>query len=358
MGINRVTKRGQTRTEVRKQWPDGKTFRRYFPSMSAARHVLARIEGSIATGTWPELRRELCGAEAKEQTLREFSQVFLKQYAAVRIRSWQRYELSLRTLNDSLGGIRLSKFHRRHLHGFVQERVKQVAASTVNRDIACLKKLFSYAFGIGAIEDHPPIRFPLLPIQEKAFRVMTIEEYRRLIASMERASIAAMVTVMGETGLRKGEALSLLWEHVDLRQRMLTVEHTKSRKVREIPLSDLAVESLTSLTRRLDTPQVFLNSSTGKPWVNPEKPFRSGCKKADLKWVGFHDLRRFRATQWVRMGVDLRTVKELLGHADIQTTMRYARFVKSALSEVRQAQQAEMRMGEEWETNGRQQRSG
>ena len=58
--------------------------------------------------------------------------------------------------------------------------------------------------------------------------------------------------------------------------------------------------------------------------------------------LDFHDLRRFRATQWVTRGVDLRTVKELLGHADIKTTMRYAHFAPShAVSAVRAAQQSE-----------------
>jgi integrase len=49
-------------------------------------------------------------------------------------------------------------------------------------------------------------------------------------------------------------------------------------------------------------------------------------KKAKLEWVGFHDFRHFRATQWVRLGVDLKTVQEYLGHQDIHTTMRYAHF--------------------------------
>jgi site-specific recombinase XerD len=59
--------------------------------------------------------------------------------------------------------------------------------------------------------------------------------------------------------------------------------------------------------------------------------------------VGLHDLRHFRATQWVVRGVDLRTVKELLGYADIQTTMRYAHFAAShAMQSVREAQKSEI----------------
>jgi len=59
--------------------------------------------------------------------------------------------------------------------------------------------------------------------------------------------------------------------------------------------------------------------------------------------VGLHDLRHFRATQWVMRGVDLRTVKELLGHADISTTMRYAHFAADhAMRSVAEAEKAEV----------------
>ena len=47
MGINRVEKRGTTRIEVRKRWPDGTTYRRYFPNLTSARKVDARIAGAI-----------------------------------------------------------------------------------------------------------------------------------------------------------------------------------------------------------------------------------------------------------------------------------------------------------------------
>jgi len=55
----------------------------------------------------------------------------------------------------------------------------------------------------------------------------------------------------------------------------------------------------------------------------PRGPFEAGRKKAGLEWVGFHDLRHFRASQWIMKGVDPRTVQELMGHRDIKTTMRY-----------------------------------
>lgn len=329
MGINRVNDRkGRPVIEVRKRWPDGKEFRRFFANRTLAKRVLARIEASIAEGCWQELRDRLTdsgGADAL--TIAAFSQRFMEEYAKPRLASWQRYELSFASLNRRLGELRMDEFSRRHLHRYVKERVGEVAAATVNKDIAAVRKMFSYAVETGVIERHPLVRFPMVRVQEAARRILTVGEFRALVAGMDRSPIAAMTAVMGETGIRKGEALSLRWENIDLDRRILTAARTKSRRVRHIPLTDYAIHWLSAMVRWRDCPDVFVSDASGEGWINPEKAFRRGAVNAGLAWVGFHDLRRFRATQWIRHGVDLRTVKELLGHRDIKTTMRYAHFV-------------------------------
>ncbi len=308
------------------------------------KRTLARMEASIVEATWRDLKQELLHSREKPTSVEEFSRVFLDEHAKVRMRSWKRYALSLRSLNHSLGAISLEGFSRKHLHRYVQQQVRIVKPNTVNRDIACLKKMFSFALEIGTIEHHPLVRFPLLPVEEMAFRVMTVEEFRSLVQAMDRPSIAALVAVLGETALRKGEALALKWDNLDLKNRLLTVGFSKNRKVRHIPLSEFAVEWLLRTVRYLNCPYVFVNSRTGRRWVNPEKVLVRGRRRAGLTWVGFHDLRRFRATQWVLRGVDLRTVKELLGHADIKTTLRYAHFAPShAVRSIHQAHADEQR---------------
>ncbi len=361
MGINLVRDRhGNQRVEVSRRWPDGSRFRRYAVNRTAAKKVLARIEEAIFSGTWRELKEELSRRhEETPKTLEEFSKVFLEQHCKVRMKSWKRYELSLNRLNKKLGRIKLKEFSRQHLHGFVAERSKEVTANSVNRDIACAKKMFSFALEMGAVENHPLIRFPLLPVQEQAFEVMTVTQFRTLVDAMNEPGLAAMVAVMGETGIRKGEALNLKWSHVDLRNRVLALDRTKSRKVRRVPLSDYALEWYSKTVRYLNCPYVFVNSRTGREWVNPEKAFKSGCKAANLEWVGFHDLRRYRATQWMRQGVDARTTQGLLGHADLKTTQRYAQFLpEHALTSIREAEERELReleRAEEREKSGRQQ---
>ena len=81
---------------------------------------------------------------------------------------------------------------------------------------------------------------------------------------------------------------------------------------------------------------MFVNPRTRRPWKNPEKLFRGARQRAGLPWLTVHILRHYRITEWVRAGVDLRTVQELAGHSNINTTLRYAHFVPAAYDQVRQ----------------------
>lgn len=345
MAINRVRyRRGGTKIEVRKRWPDGSEYRRFYRNTKLAKRILTRIEAAVIDGSWRELREELCGKAQEKVSVAKFSELFLETYAKPRLRAWDRYELSFRSLNQELGRCVLQDFKRKHLHEYVQHRIREVAPGTVNKDIAALKKMFSFALEVGLIENHPLVRFPTLKVQEVARRVLAVEEFRKLVASMDRLEIAAMTAVLGETGIRKSEALWLEWDHIYLADKQLTVGRTKNRKVRQVPLSEFASEWLQRLVRYIDCRYVFVRPTTQGRWVNPEKAFKRGAQNAGLDWVGFHDLRRFRATHWLRLGVDVRTVKELLGHQDVKTTMRYARFVpEHAVRSVIEAQQTEAR---------------
>ena len=281
---------------------------------------------------------------------------------------------------------------RRGRRRYVVKRKRQVQPATVNRDIAAISKLFSYALECGEFDTHPLVRFPKLKEPKKVCRPLTVEQFRNLVEAVDNPYLQAMVAVIGETGIRKGEALSLTWNRVDLARRFLSargksrhgirpslhpgglrydsvtysryapssrlvrraqersrcsrdfhhgllwVEFTKDDEPREIPLSKYATRYLAGLVRYLNIPYVFVNSRTGTRWVNPDKPLRRAAERVGLK-VGFHDLRRFRCSQWLMQGVDVRTVQKLMGHSAISTTMRYAGYVSShALASIREAQ--------------------
>lgn len=360
MGINHVRDhKGRSRIQLSKRWPDGSRFRRYFSNVTVARKTLSRIEESITMGTWRKLQEELTHGREAEITIAQFAETYLSDYCRAHNTRPDFKEQALVPIVRYLGKVPLKVFRRKHAHQFVAKRSQEVAPATVNRNVAVLKHMLTFALEREYIESHPLVKFRMLPEERKALRVMTLQEERRLVevVAREEPTIGAYVAVLGETALRKSEGLHLKWSHVDLRQRMLSVEETKSGKPRYIPLTEYAVRWLNSLVRIIDCPWVFACLDTRDRLRDPRGPFERARKVAGLEWVGFHDLRHFRATQWVMRGVDLRTVQELLGHSSITTTMRYAHFAPDHASRaVHRAEQLEVeelraksgRKDEEW----------
>jgi integrase len=130
------------------------------------------------------------------------------------------------------------------------------------------------------------------------------------------------------TGLRRGELLSLKWTDVDLDARLLTVraENAKSGRERHVPLNREAHDVLLRWANqtRLQV-RVFDVASVKKSWA-------ALLTTADITCFRFHDLRHHFASKLVRSGVDLNIVRELLGHADIKMTLRYAHLCPATLA--------------------------
>jgi len=357
MAVNREKDRnGAMRVVVSKRWPDGSRFRRYFPNPTIARKILTRIEESIVMGSWQQLKEELTPnrkADAdptSNPTVREFAEVYLEQYCKIHNKRPDCKQQVLESVTEILGDVRVKSLRRADAHHFIAERCKEVGPATVNRGIAVLKNMLTFALEREIIETHPLLRFRMLKEDRPALRVMTLQEERRLIECIEDPVIAAYAAVLGETGLRKQEGLLLKWDQINFDQRILSVQFTKSRRPRYVPLSDFAIEWLRTLVRMVGCPYVFVRLESRDRWRKPEGPFNEGRKKAELEWVSIHDLRHFRATQWTQRGVDLRTVQELLGHSSITTTMRYAHFAPSHASrsilEAQRSEQQELAAGD------------
>jgi integrase/recombinase XerD len=327
-------------------------FRRSYNKKSVAKDVHEIVQHAIATADKDGKLAQLLSFNTVDYTVKTFYGRWLKEYVTPRLEATtkKRYELSFKTINESCGSLPLKEFSRAHLHGYIQSRTGKVSASTINKDIIACKKMFSYAFELGAVQVNALVRFPTLKIQQKARRIPTAEEFHALVDSIPDPAIAAMVAVMGETGLRRSEAINLRWEHVNLRTAKITVERTKGKRVRYVPLSSYAIQRLRALVRFVGQASVFCHQTTGKPWMSPDKVFRASRKKIGLEWVTFHTLRHMRGTRWIEYGADIETVKEGLGHLDIKTTDLYTKHVKDRVEQsLRDAQAAEKIAGEKRE---------
>jgi integrase len=183
------------------------------------------------------------------------------------------------------------------------------------------------------IERAPAVKW--LDVPEPEFDFLTFDEAERLIAGADDGW-RAMITVALRTGLRQGELLALRWEDVDLVAGRLMVRRAvargvigtpKSGKSREVPLSKAAIQALKG-HRHLRGELVFCDPD-GK-MLAPSAcvwPLWRACKRAGIRRIRWHALRHTFASHLAMRGVPLKAIQELLGHATMDMTMRYAHLV-------------------------------
>jgi len=128
------------------------------------------------------------------------------------------------------------------------------------------------------------------------------------------------------TGLRRGELLALKWDDVDFEQQYLSVraQNAKAKKSRNIPLNDTVLEVLESWQLQNKKREYVFASRSDVPIKDIKKPWLRVLREAKISDFRFHDLRHHFASKLVMVGVDLNTVRELLGHSDLKMTLRYA----------------------------------
>ena len=348
MGINRVFKRGKPRIEVRKRWPDGTTFRRFFPSMTKARQLNIRIEAAIIDGTWRDLKQRLARNDQETRfTVGEFSARFLSEIETrVKPNTLVRYTHSFQSINQRLGNVPFNNLSRETVYKWMHERAKQVAPATVNRDLTALKRMFGWAAEIGLTERH--LLTGVKPFKEatRERRLLNLQEYNRLIESCARVKktdtflLTLFVIIIGETGCRKAEALALQRVNCDCHRETITLNRVKGHRARIVPMSPRLRMMLEVLPDNGE--YVLTNAATHKPWVNPKKGFARAAKLTGVPWLQIHDMRRFRACQWAIGGVPIPTIQKLLGHQSLETTLRYLKHLDPDFEQVRKASEAEM----------------
>jgi len=136
-----------------------------------------------------------------------------------------------------------------------------------------------------------------------------------------------MIVLSLKTGMRQGEVFDLEWSDINLRNKVLTVrgEIVKSNKTRHIPLSPIALDCLRAWkAQSKKTGGRVFPADDGGRLNNVKKSWQRILKTADIEGFRWHDMRHDFASKLVMKGVPLNTVRELCGHADLNTTLRYA----------------------------------
>lgn len=279
---------------------------------------------SIKEGKQPEIKK------IANHTFNELASEYIKW--AERQRSFRSKQGFVKQLAETFGALPLRRFNSMLIEQYQTDRLqKGNKPATVNRFIATLKHMFTKAIDWNMVEDEAlkKIRkIKLLAENNRRLRYLSKEECQALINACDKHLKPIVITALN-TGMRKGEILSLKWDNVDLKHGFILLDITKNGERREIPINGTLKAVLQGIIRRLDIPHVFFDPATGKPYQNVKRSFNSACRRAGIRDFRFHDLRHCFASHLVMAGVDLTTIKELLGHKTLTMTLRYAHLAPS-----------------------------
>ena len=278
-----------------------------------------------------DIERAAFGFEKKKVVL--FSD-FAEEYKRIKseARAIQSVEARVKHLVKYFKDTPLSKITPEMVEEYKQKRLKAklkvpegapertLKGSSVNRELATLKNMFNVALKQRRLRGENPVSpVSFYPEQPRDY-VLSHEEVARLLeASDER--LRKIILIALNTGLRRGEILSLKWSQVNFADGVISFARTKSVLFHRVPMNSVVLDVLASLERKGD--YVFPGRWGRGHISDSKKPFEIARAKAGLPELRFHDLRHCAGTYMAMAGVPLPTVQQILGHRDIKTTTRY-----------------------------------
>jgi integrase len=201
------------------------------------------------------------------------------------------------------------------------------AKATVNREVALLKTIFNKAIDNDKAERNPCQKVKMLKENNERDRVLSVEEYERLLAHCP-AHLIPIVKLAYHTGMRQGEILNLTWGRIYLKERFIRLSNgftkdggAKTGEGRDVPLNDEMAEMFRVMPHGLPGVPVF--TYNGKPMRCIRRGFHSACKQAGIEDFTFHDLRHTFVTNKRRAGVHDSVIMAITGHKTISMFMRY-----------------------------------
>ena len=299
--------------------------------------------------------------EPNQQTVGEWLRFYVNEIAAINVRlsTYKIHHDNMELhLIPALGRYHLQDPHLRdYIQSFVNSQCRAgYATSSIKRQMAVLKSAFREAQNRQYLLKNPADHIILPKMEQKEIDALSQDEVKLLLPHLPKNTSGRALRFILGTGLRVGELCGLRWEdvganfiHIKQTTAILTIEgktqrvtnppKTKNGK-RQIPLNP----SLTGILHEQKQVQCQEQMKAGEEWKggvagqgeqfvfasmlgtpadrdNLGRCLRSTLKKAGLKSRGLHALRHTFATLWVQRGGDLKTLSEILGHANVAFTM-------------------------------------
>jgi integrase len=202
---------------------------------------------------------------------------------------------------------------------------KRLRPATVNRELACLKALFSFVIKTDVLAKNPVSRVKFLAENNQQTRVLTYTEQQSYL-SKAFPVLRDVASLILETGMRPEEVYTLQPENVDLLKGHLQVPHGKTAAARrKLRLTSAASDVLRRRVSGLKGPYCFpCESDPSRPIPKVNNAHDRAVKASKVAPFRLYDLRHTWATRAAMSGIDLVTLASMLGHSRIQMVLRYA----------------------------------
>jgi tyrosine recombinase XerC len=256
------------------------------------------------------------------------------------------YRLDLEHFRQSAGGTDLEKIDYLALRKYLAAlKEKNLGARTINRRLSALRSFFKFLTREGYLKANPILILSSPKLDKHLPQFLTEEETAKLIESafpkdetdIRSLRDRAVLETFYSTGIRISELAGLALENVDFIGGIAKVMG-KGKKERIVPIGDAALGAIRKYLakRKKESTALFLNRSGKRISVRGIRNIvvkyirRAGIKQG----VSAHTFRHSFATHLLNRGADLRTVQELLGHANLSTTQIYTHLTTDRLKNV------------------------
>jgi site-specific recombinase XerD len=241
-------------------------------------------------------------------------------------------ELKIAKLKEKFGNTKAEDITKQAVVRWLEAEGKERGwkASSLNRWQAAISLIFRVGIDNEKITTNPAARIRRKVENNAVVRYLIPDEEQTLRAAITDPLQLAALEISMYTGMRQSEQFGLRWSQVDLDKRLVFLPKTKNGKPRHIPLNAVAVGAFQRLgaSSGVSSAPVFPGRA-GDAAQGARGWFKDAVTRAGLPDYTWHCNRHTFASRLVMLGVDLRTVGELLGHRSLQMTLRYSHLAPS-----------------------------
>jgi len=247
--------------------------------------------------------------------------------------------------------LKLHEITNTHINTLYQKRLKEgVSNGTIKKSFDLIRTTWKHGKKLGY--QYSDLEFPTLKVEKHRLRYLSPDEEKRLLKELDpnrkhpctsktfnyppkvkqsMIDVYDLVVLLIDTGARYSEVAKIEWSSINLDDKTIRLWRPKVRNESVLFMTDRAYQILSKRKQTTSSKYVFSNKNNG-PRNTATLPIRKAYKRANIEGCTVHTFRHTHATRLIQNGLSIYEVKEILGHTDINTTLRYAHLERRDIS--------------------------